>query len=93
MVGKCDMCHNRLRDDMVLACVSACPEGTIAIEIVNIAEWRRDYLPANAPSLPSADDSISTPRVMMPENMAPDLGRVDSIVLRRSIRTIRSKRI
>jgi DMSO reductase iron-sulfur subunit len=77
VVGKCDMCHNRLSDDMAPACVSACPEGAIAIEIVNIAEWRRDYLSANAPGLPSADDSISTTRVTLPENMVPDLGRVD----------------
>ena len=48
---------------MAPACVAACPEGAIAIEIVNVEEWRRDYLSANAPGLPSADDSISTTRV------------------------------
>lgn len=78
VVGKCDMCHNRLSDDMAPACVAACPEGAIAIEIVNIAEWRRDYVSANAPGLPSADDSISTTRVTLPENLPPDLGRVDT---------------
>ncbi len=78
VVGKCDMCHNRLSDDMAPACVAACPEGAIAIEIVNIAEWRRDYVSANAPGLPSADDSISTTRVTLPENLVPDLGRVDT---------------
>ena len=44
---------------------------------MNVAEWRRDYLSANAPGLPSADDSISTTRVTLPKNLVPDTGRVD----------------
>ena len=63
---------------MAPACVAACPEGAIAIEIVNIDEWRRDYLSANAPGLPSADDSISTTRVTLPADLPPDTGRVDT---------------
>ena len=78
VVGKCDMCHNRLSDNMAPACVAACPEGAIAIEIVNIDAWRHDYLSANAPGLPSADDSISTTRVTLPENLVPNMGRVDT---------------
>jgi DMSO reductase iron-sulfur subunit len=78
VVGKCDLCHNRLSDGMAPACVNACPEGAIEIEIVDIGEWRKDYLSANAPGLPLADDSISTTRVTLPPNLPPDLGRVDT---------------
>lgn len=78
VVGKCDMCHNRLEDAMAPACVNACPEGAIQIEIVNIAEWRKEHLSADAPGLPSADDSISTTRITLPEKLLPDTGRVDT---------------
>jgi DMSO reductase anchor subunit len=63
---------------MAPACVAACPEGAIAIEIVDIAEWRNDYLTANAPGLPSADDSVSTTRLTLPKDLPPDTGRVDT---------------
>src|SRR5688572_31706592 len=40
VVGKCNMCHGRLEEGQAPACVSACPEGAIQIEIVNTADWR-----------------------------------------------------
>lgn len=78
VVGKCDLCHNRLSDGMAPACASACPEGAIAIELVDVAEWRGNHLAANAPGMPSADDSISTTRVTLPRDLPPDTGRVDT---------------
>src|SRR4051812_27972220 len=40
VVGKCDMCHGRLSQGQAPACVAACPEGAIEIEIVRTADWR-----------------------------------------------------
>lgn len=78
VVGKCDMCHNRLEEDREPACVTACPEGAIQIEIVNIADWKQTYAAsANAPGLPSADDSISTTRITLPAILPPDARKVD----------------
>lgn len=78
VVGKCDMCHHRLADGMAPACVSACPEGAIAIEIVDALQWRIDHLTADAPGLPSSQDSLSTTRVTLPAALPPDIGRVDT---------------
>jgi formate dehydrogenase iron-sulfur subunit len=78
VVGKCDLCHHRLADGQAPACASACPEGAIAIEIVDIAAWRAEHVAADAPGMPSADDSISTTRVTVPEDLSPGVGRVDT---------------
>lgn len=77
VVGKCDMCYGRLSEGRESACVHACPEGAIRIEIVNVADWTREYSSANAPGLPSADDSISTTRITLPEKLPPDIRKAD----------------
>jgi formate dehydrogenase iron-sulfur subunit len=77
VVGKCDMCKNRLEDDREPACVNACPEGAIEIEIVNMAEWREDFGAAESPGLPPAAQTISTTRVTLPDDAGAALERVD----------------
>jgi DMSO reductase anchor subunit len=72
------MCHNRLADGREPACVGACPETAIEIEIVNIADWKQNYAAsANAPGLPSADDSVSTTRLTLPQNLPPNMQKAD----------------
>lgn len=78
VVGKCDMCYGRLQQSRSPACVNACPESAIQIEIVDIEQWRRDFaLTANAPGLPSADHSLSTTRVTLPVDTPPDTKKAD----------------
>lgn len=79
VVGKCDMCYGRLEQGQSPACVSACPEDAIQIEIVSIDAWRREYREhGNSPGMPSADDTLSTTRITLPEaNPSSALRRVD----------------
>lgn len=82
VVGKCDMCHGRLTDGLEPACVNACPENAIEIEIVDQLEWRSDYAAANAPGMPNAGHTISTTRITLPEGATSMLERVDIETLR-----------
>src|SRR5688572_4581269 len=78
VVGKCDMCHGRLSVGQTPACVSACPEGAIAIEIVDVAKWRTSIDAARVNTgLPTDDQSLSTTRVTLPEALPPNAIPVD----------------
>jgi DMSO reductase iron-sulfur subunit len=80
VVGKCDMCHGRLEHGQTPACVSACPEGALAIEIVNVAEWRESLSgragATGSTGVPAGDHSLSTTRVTLPEALPPNAAPV-----------------
>lgn len=74
VVGKCDMCYGRLTHNQTPACVAACPEGAIAIEIVRTADWRAAVASASAGAgVPVGDESLSTTRITLPTGLPPDL--------------------
>ena len=81
VVGKCDMCHGRLTAGQAPACVSACPEGAIGIEIVNVAAWRQEIAQATAGGgRPMSDGSQSATRVTLPVDLPQSARPIDGAV-------------
>lgn len=78
VVGKCDLCHHRLSEGRAPACVNACPQGAIEVELIQISEWRATAAAAaNAPGLPPAAETLSTTRITLPERMDESLRKAD----------------
>lgn len=77
IVTKCDMCHSRLAEGQLPACVAACPEEAIQIEKVNISEWRRDHGQADAPYVPDSAMTISTTRITVPDDLPDTMVRAN----------------
>lgn len=69
IVTKCDMCLPRLSAGLAPACVGACPTEAITVERVDVAAWRADHAAADGPNLPSADITLSTTRIALPEGV------------------------
>lgn len=77
LVTKCDMCHSRLKDGQLPACVAACPEGAIQIEKVSIRQWRENHVQANAPEVPDSAMTISTTRITLPKDVPENMLRAN----------------
>ncbi len=84
IVTKCHMCFERIENNQTPACVQACPEGAIEIEVVNKEEWLKSKIDeeGNAPGLIDARVTNSTTRFTLPENMPKTLEPADKDLIK-----------
>jgi len=84
IVTKCHMCYEKIENSQTPACVQACPEGAIEIEVVNKQEWLSGAIDkeGNAPNLIDARVTNSTTRYTLPDNMPLNLEPVDKDIVK-----------
>src|SRR5262249_48035067 len=71
--GRGDMWLGRREPGQAPACVAACPEGAITIEIVKTADWQEAVAATmSGQGTPVSDGSLSTTRVTMPAKLPPN---------------------
>jgi DMSO reductase iron-sulfur subunit len=84
IVTKCHMCVDRLNENQTPACVQACPEGAIEIEVVDVKEWVEENMQkeAKAPGLIDAKYTKPTTRYTLPKNMPKNLEPMDKDLIK-----------
>ena len=83
IVHKCDMCIGRLNVGEAPACVRACPNGAIRIELVETAAVRRDpneFL--NVPEAPDSNYTLPTTRYKTARNFPADMISTDFFAIK-----------
>ncbi len=84
IVTKCHMCYDRIEAGQTPACVQACPEGAIEIEVVDTQKWLEEDIDkeGNAPFLVDARLTNSTTRITLPQNMPKELHPMDEDLIK-----------
>ncbi len=84
IVTKCHMCVDRLEANQTPACVQACPEGAIEIEVVNVKKWVEEEMEkeGNAPCLIDAKYTKPTTRYTLPKDMPKNLEPMDKDLIK-----------